>query len=153
MAGGLPLSATLIPAKVNDLVHVGDHGTTFGGGPVTTAVANAVFDIIADPTFLAKVATRGRQFERLLKGLKKDVPFASEVKGMGLLRGLRLKTAEGKTGSVGDVVAACQAKGLLILRAGADVLRFAPPLTVSKKELDEAVAILKAVLVEQAKNF
>lgn len=153
MAGGLPLSATLIPAKVNNLVHVGDHGTTFGGGPVTTAVANAVFDIVADPKFLAKVATRGRQFERLLKGLKKDFPFAAEVKGMGLLRGLRLKTAEGKKGNVGDVIAACQARGLLVLRAGADVLRFAPPLTVTKKELDEAVSILRAVLADQARSF
>jgi len=153
IAGGLPLSATLIPAKVNDLVHVGDHGTTFGGGPVTTAVANAVFDIVADPKFLAKVATRGRQFERLLKGLKTEFPFAAEVKGMGLLRGLRVKTAEGKKGTVGDIVAACQAKGLLVLRAGADVLRFAPPLTVTKKELNEAVAILSGVLAEQVKNF
>ncbi len=153
MAGGLPLSATLIPAKVNNLVHVGDHGTTFGGGPVTTAVGNAVFDIIADPRFLAKVTTRGRQLERALKALKKDFPFAGEVKGLGLLRGLRLKTADGKKGTVGDVVAACQAKGLLILRAGSDVLRLAPPLTVSKKELDEGLAILRSVLAEKAKDF
>jgi acetylornithine/N-succinyldiaminopimelate aminotransferase len=153
MAGGLPLSATLIPAKVNDVVHVGDHGTTFGGGPVTTAVANKVFDVISDPVFLARVATRGRQFERLLKGLKKDHPFAVEVKGLGLLRGLRLKFDPAKTALLGEVIAACQAKGLLVLRAGTDVLRFAPPLTVTKKELDEAVAILHAVLTDKAREF
>ncbi len=153
MAGGLPLSATLIPAKVNDLVHVGDHGSTFGGGPVTTAVANKVFDLIADPAFLAKVATRGRQFERLLKGLKKEFSFAAEVKGMGLLRGLRLKCPPTKTALIGEVVAACQTHGLLILRAGTDVLRFAPPLTVTKKELDEAVGILGLVLAKKTKDF
>jgi len=153
MAGGLPLSATLIPGKVNDQVHVGDHGTTFGGGPVTTAVANKVFDVIADPAFLAKVATRGRQFDRLLKGLKQDLPFAAEVKGLGLLKGLRLKFSPEKKALMGEVITGCQAQGLLVLRAGTDVLRFAPPLTVTKKELDEAVAILRTVLTAQARNF
>jgi acetylornithine/N-succinyldiaminopimelate aminotransferase len=152
MAGGLPLSATLIPAKVNDLVHVGDHGTTFGGGPVTTAVANRVFDIITEPKFLETVTRRGKQFERLLKSLKKEFTF-TEVKGMGLLRGLRLKHDPAKKTLIGDVIAACQARGLLVLRAGTDVLRFAPPLTVSKKELDEAVGILKAVLTETSAQF
>ena len=153
MAGGLPLSATLIPAKVNDVVHVGDHGTTFGGGPVTTAVANRVFDVVSDAAFLAKVTTRGRQFDRRLKALKKDFPFASEVKGMGLLKGLKLKHNPENKALMGEVIAACQARGLLVLRAGTDVLRFAPPLTVSTKELDEAVAILAAVLTEKTKAF
>jgi len=153
MAGGLPLSATLIPAKVNDQVHVGDHGTTFGGGPVTTAVGNKVFDIITDPKFLETVVKRGKQFERLLKALKKDFPFASEVKGLGLLRGLRLKHDPGKKTLMNDVIASCQARGLLVLRAGTDILRFAPPLTVTKKDLDEALEILRAVLTEKAKEF
>jgi acetylornithine/N-succinyldiaminopimelate aminotransferase len=153
MAGGLPLSATLIPAKVNDQVHVGDHGTTFGGGPVTTAVANHVFDLIAEPKFLETVAKRGKQFERLLKALKKDFPFASEVKGMGLLRGLRLKHDPAKKALMAEVIASCQAHGLLVLRAGTDVLRFAPPLTVTKRELDEAVALLRKVLAEKARDF
>jgi len=148
MAGGLPLSATLIPARVNDVVHVGDHGTTFGGGPVTTAVANRVFDVIGDPAFLAKVVTRGQQLGRLLDGLKKDLPFVAEVRGLGLLRGLRLQFDPAKTTLINDVVASCQAHGLLVLRAGTDVLRFAPPLTVSKRELGEGVDILRAVLTE-----
>ena len=153
MAGGLPLSATLIPAKVNDVIHVGDHGTTFGGGPVTTAVANRVFDLISDPSFLAKVATRGQQLERLLDGLKKDLPFAVEVMGLGLLRGVRLRFDLAKKTLIDDVVASCRAHGLLVLRAGTNVLRFAPPLTVSKKELDGGVGILRAVLTERASEF
>jgi len=153
MAGGLPLSATLIPAKVNDLIHVGDHGTTFGGGPVTTAVGNRVFDIITEPKFLETVTRRGRQFERLLKGLKKELPFAAEVRGLGLLRGLKLKVPASQATLVSDVISRCQDQGLLILRAGTDVLRFAPPLTVSKKEVDEAVAILGSVLTSLASRF
>jgi len=153
MAGGLPLSATLIPGKVNDLVHVGDHGTTFGGGPVTTAVANRVFDVIAEPPFLETVVKRGKQFERLLKALRKEFPFVAEVKGMGLLRGLRLKHDPLKKALMSDLIAACQAHGLLVLRAGTDVLRFAPPLTVTKKDLDEAVEILRTVLKEKSHEF
>jgi len=153
MAGGLPLSATLIPARVNAQVHVGDHGSTFGGGPVTTAVANRVFDVITEPKFLETVAKRGKSFERLLKGLKKEFPFASQVKGMGLLRGLRLVHDSAKKTLMSDVIAACQAKGLLVLRAGTDVLRFAPPLTVTRKELDEAVAIVRSVLADKAQEF
>jgi len=153
MAGGLPLSATLIPAKVNNQVHVGDHGTTFGGGPVTTAVANRVYDIITDPKFLDTVIKRGKSFDRLLKGLKKDFPFADQVKGMGLLKGLRLKHDPAQKALMGEVISACLEKGLLVLRAGSDILRFAPPLTVSKKELEEAVAILRTVLEEKAKAF
>ncbi|MEI8095026.1 MAG: aspartate aminotransferase family protein [Spirochaetales bacterium] len=153
MAGGLPLSATLIPARVNAVVHVGDHGTTFGGGPVTTAVANRVFEVIGEPKFLENVARRGKSFERLLKGLKNDFPFAREVKGMGLLRGLRLDYDSTKKGLLGEVIAACQAQGLLLLRAGTNVLRFAPPLTVSRKELEEAVGILRIVLAAKAKEF
>jgi acetylornithine/N-succinyldiaminopimelate aminotransferase len=153
IAGGLPLSATLIPAKVNEVVHVGDHGTTFGGGPVTTAVANRVFDVISNPAFLAKVATRGRQLERLLDSLTKNLSFATEVRGLGLLRGLRLQFDPAKKTLLNDVVASCQAHGLLVLRAGTDVLRFAPPLTVSKRELDEGLGILRAVLTEKANEF
>ncbi len=153
MAGGLPLSATLIPARVNEQVHVGDHGTTFGGGPVTTAVANHVFDLISAPKFLTTVSRRGKSFERLLKGLKKEYPFVREVKGMGLLRGIRLAHDASKKALMGNVVAACQAEGLLVLRAGTDILRFAPPLTVSRKELEEALGILRTVLGALSKEF
>lgn len=153
IAGGLPLSATLIPAKVNDVVHVGDHGTTFGGGPVTTAVANKVFEVIHDPAFLAKVTTRGRQLDRMLKALKKEFPFACEVKGMGLLKGLRLKHQPNQPSAMTEILAACQEKGLLLLRAGTDILRFAPPLTISKTELEAGIEILHEVLAQKASQF
>jgi len=153
MAGGLPLSATLIPAKVNDIIHVGDHGSTFGGGPVTSAVANRVFDLIHDPQFLAAVARKGRLFDRLLKSLKKEFGFVDEVKGIGLLKGLRLNLAKADASILAKVSSECQERGLLILRAGADVLRFAPPLTVSKAEIEEAISILREVLSSLSKEF
>jgi len=153
MAGGLPLSATLIPARVNEQIHIGDHGTTFGGGPVTSAVANRVFDVINEPKFLDTVAERGKSFESLLDGLKKDFTFAKDVKGMGLLRGLPLAFNPEKTTLMAEIISSCQYRGLLVLRAGTNILRFAPPLTVSRKELDQAVEILREVLTLKAKEF
>lgn len=144
LAGGLPLSATLIPKKVNDIIHVGDHGTTFGGGPVTSAVALHVWKTINNPDFLADVAAKGTFFKNRLKKLAKNVPFAKGVKGMGLLVGLELIPE--RAGDIPKIIEACRAAGLLILRAGTSVLRFAPPLTIKRKEIDEGLAILAEVL-------
>jgi acetylornithine/N-succinyldiaminopimelate aminotransferase len=88
LAGGLPLAATLIPAKVNELIHVGEHGTTFGGGPVTTAVASRVWDLVSSPGFLAAVVQKGDYLRGKLEGLGARFPFLGEVRGRGLLLGL-----------------------------------------------------------------
>ena len=89
LAGGLPLSATLIPGKVNDLLHVGEHGTTFGGGPVTTAVACYVVDVIFHPAFLAKVKARGEFLKEQLEKLAGPYDFTGAVKGKGAHAGSR----------------------------------------------------------------
>lgn len=145
LAGGLPLSATLIPAKVNDLVHVGDHGSTFGGGPVTTAVASIVVDKIMDPAFLASVRAKGTYLRRLFLALKKEFPAVTEVRGLGLLQGIVLDI-DPKSAVLSQIIADCQTEGLLILRAGTNLLRAAPPLVISKAELKTGVEILRTVL-------
>ncbi len=91
LAGGLPLSAILIPTKVNELIHVGEHGTTFGGGPVTTAVASRVWDLVSSPGFLAAVVQKGEYLRGKLEGLGARFPFLGEVRGRGLLLGLEVK--------------------------------------------------------------
>ncbi|MFQ3621486.1 MAG: aminotransferase class III-fold pyridoxal phosphate-dependent enzyme, partial [Spirochaetales bacterium] len=96
LAGGLPLSATLIPGKINSLLSVGDHGTTFGGGPVTTAVASYLWDQVTDRAFLAEVRKKGEFLGQALAGLCQR--FSSgpirlgEVRGLGLLKGLVVET-------------------------------------------------------------
>jgi acetylornithine/N-succinyldiaminopimelate aminotransferase len=154
LAGGLPLAATLIPAKVNELIHIGEHGTTFGGGPVTTAVASRVWDLVSSPSFLAAVVQKGDYLRGKLEGLAARFPFLGEVRGRGLLLGLvveleRLPAAGGgapPADPMGDLLAACQEQGLLILRAGLNVLRIAPPLVITKKEIDEGLALLTRAL-------
>lgn len=142
LAAGLPLSATLIPERINDLLHVGDHGTTFGGGPVTTAVALKVLDILADDAFLADVRRRGEHLRMRLSELSDQVPQAGAILGHGLLTGIEIGAADDAT-TVGEVMYRCQENGLLVLRSGVNVLRLAPPLVITEEEIDEAISIIR----------
>jgi acetylornithine/N-succinyldiaminopimelate aminotransferase len=157
LAGGLPLAAALLPAKVNELIHLGEHGTTFGGGPVTTAVASRVWDLVNAPGFLAGVREKGDYLRARLEELAAGLPFLGEVRGRGLLLGVEVKLEllppaaarpEGAPAEdpMGDLLAACQAQGLLILRAGLNVLRIAPPLVITRKEIDQGLALLARAL-------
>lgn len=151
LAGGLPLSATLIPEKVNSLIHVGEHGTTFGGGPVTTAVASRVWDVLSDDLFIKEVKEKGVYFRKKLLELERSYDFLGSVKGKGLLAGIEFtgKGRKGDDASLQDdiqrIIASARDSGLLILRSGINVLRFAPPLIISKDELSFGVSILKSV--------
>jgi acetylornithine/N-succinyldiaminopimelate aminotransferase len=158
LAGGLPLAAVLIPEKLNSLIHFGDHGTTFGGGPVTTAVASRVWDILSDPQFLAEVREKGVHLRRLLDGLRDRYPFAGEPRGRGLLQGVPVLTerlpAAARGREAGDLMAALVAamrdKGLLVLRSGVNVLRIAPPLVISVSELGQGATIMGEVFDDLA---
>ncbi len=161
LAGGLPLSATLIPERINTLIHVGEHGSTFGGGPVTAAVALKVLDVLSEEEFIAEVSEKGEYFGELLAELGGKHPSLGTVKGRGLLRGIEyLGVGSGDNGSdkdfhTGDpsrVISLARKRGLLILRSGTNVLRFAPPLVISKAELKEGVDILDRVIGELEKN-
>jgi acetylornithine/N-succinyldiaminopimelate aminotransferase len=140
LAGGLPLSAVLIPEKVNRLIHYGEHGTTFGGGPVTTAVALKVWDIVSRPAFAAEVKEKGATLLNLLEGLRARRDAVSDVRGRGLLAGF------GYRGDGAALIAKLQEKGLLVLRSGADAIRIAPPLVITKEEIAEGVNIIEEVL-------
>ncbi|MBN1409964.1 MAG: aspartate aminotransferase family protein [Spirochaetales bacterium] len=143
LAGGLPLSATLIPEKINRLLDIGMHGTTFGGGPVTTAVAGKVWDILANPSFIKDVNDKGLYLKNLLTEMKNQYPVIKAVKGMGLLQGLELDIG---ADAFTDVLKKIQNAGVLILRSGKTVLRIVPPLTISKEEIKGGCSIISEVL-------
>jgi acetylornithine/N-succinyldiaminopimelate aminotransferase len=143
LAGGLPLSATLLPARINEQVHVGEHGTTFGGGPVTTAVGLKVWEIVSSPAFVAGVSRKGEHLARRLQEIVSRRPKALRVKGRGLLRGLELQDADPAA-----VVEKAQLAGLLVLRSGTSVIRLAPPLIIEEAEIDQGVAILDKVVAQ-----
>ncbi|MFW6292653.1 MAG: aminotransferase class III-fold pyridoxal phosphate-dependent enzyme [Spirochaetota bacterium] len=149
LAGGLPLSATMVPAKINDLLHPGDHGTTFGGGPVTSAVAAHVVRTIADGEFLARVAERSEQLTRLLDGLVASSSEVAERRGVGMLQGIAIRAPEGSddaSGRVAEIMNACRERGVLLLRSSSNVVRIAPPLVIGSRDLDRGIDTLRETL-------
>ncbi len=141
LAGGLPLSAVLIPEKVNNLIHLGEHGTTFGGGPVTTAVAEKVWKTVSTPEFIARVKAQGELLKGQLEGLAARHTNVGALLGRGLLQGF-----EYKGGDVKDLLTRLQARGLLALRSGTNVVRLAPPLVISEEEIRKGIAIIEEEL-------
>ena len=135
LANGLPSGALLVADHAAGAFAPGDHGSTFGGNPVSCAAACAVVDAI-DADLLDNVRLRGAQLAEALSGL----PGVLSVRGRGLLVGVDLE------GAAVDVVDAARESGLLVLTAGESTVRLAPPLTVTAGEVDEALAILLRIL-------
>ncbi|MCX7787621.1 MAG: aspartate aminotransferase family protein [Spirochaetes bacterium] len=151
LAGGLPLSATLIPEKINALLRVGDHGSTFGGGPVTTAVASYLWDTVSNPSFLKEVQEKGKFLGELLEALREEYSSGAvrltRVRGMGLLRGLEVEVEEGDLGDwMKQILQVARKEGILVLRSGKNVIRIAPPLVISRKEIEEGIETLRRAL-------
>jgi acetylornithine aminotransferase len=136
LANGLPIGALLVADDAAGTFVPGDHGSTFGGNPVSCAAACAVVDTI-DHELLENVRARSAELEAGLAALA----GVASVRGRGLLLG-----AVVETGSADEVVEAARAQGLLVLTAGERVVRLAPPLTVSEDEVDEALAVLGRIL-------
>jgi acetylornithine/N-succinyldiaminopimelate aminotransferase len=150
LAAGLPLAAVLIPKKVNDQLHVGDHGTTFGGGPVTTAVASKVWDILSDRQFIAQIREKGGHLAGCLESLCGKYSFLGGVRGRGLLLGVeilleRLAGDSDAAGVMPALLAAFREEGMLVLRSGTNILRIAPPLIITTEEIDTGIAIMSRV--------
>lgn len=138
LGGGFPIGGILGVASLFDTFSAGTHGTTFGGNPLGVAVAQTVVDTVFEPAFLANVQDLSTYLKEQLEA---QMPANFSVQGQGLMLGLN---CGGK--DVAPFVTKLDEAGLLTVSAGAKVIRLLPPLTVSKEEIDEAVAILKAVL-------
>jgi len=140
LGGGFPIGAVLATRKAAVGMTNGTHGSTFGGNPLAMAVANAVLDIMLAPGFFDAVARKGERLGRRLAGLVKARPKVfSEVRGMGLMRGL--KCADGIVAA--DVVVHLREHGLLTVGSGENVVRLLPPLIIEDGHIDEAVAIIE----------
>lgn len=143
IAGGLPLSATLVTRRINDALALGDHGSTFGGGPVTTAVALRVWEEVSSDAFLAAVRRRAEHLDQRLRAIAAADPAVGEPLGLGLLRGLPVKAVPEQQKTVmAALIATARENGLLVLRSGANVIRIAPPLIISESEIDEGCDIV-----------
>jgi acetylornithine/N-succinyldiaminopimelate aminotransferase len=137
LANGLPIGALLVSDEAPGAFEPGDHGSTFGGSPVSCAAACAVVDAI-DDELLASVREQGSA----LAGALAALPGVVEVRGRGLLLGAVVDRP------AADVVSACRQRGLIVLTAGDDVVRIAPPLTVGPLEVGAALEIVGTALEE-----
>jgi acetylornithine/N-succinyldiaminopimelate aminotransferase len=146
LGGGVPIGA-LLCQKFCDVFQPGDHASTFGGNPLACAVSLAVCQQVEQQDLLHNAQMRGEQLRAGLQLLLTQYPqHLQEVRGWGLIDGLELRADSPLT--AGDLVKAAMAKGLLLVPAGSQVLRFVPPLIVTAAEIDRALQILTAVLAD-----
>lgn len=137
LAGGLPIGAILMTEAVASAMHPGEHGTTFGGGAMVTAVAHHVVERISEPEFLAHVSEVGDYLIERLSEL--NSPLIKEVRGKGLMVALELVT------DVSPVIEQGYEHGLLMVNAGTNVIRFVPPLIIEKSHVDTLVDRLTTI--------
>ena len=142
LAGGLPIGAVLLTNEVASALQPGEHGTTFGGGPLVTHVAHHVCERIADPALLKRVRDDGAWFGAQLAALKDTHSSVRAVRGLGYMWGVDV------TEPASAVIERARAQGLLIISAGDHTLRILPPLVATRADLEWAVAKLDRALRE-----
>lgn len=150
LGSGFPLSAMLTTQEIASVMGVGTHGTTYGGNPLACAVGNVAFDLINTPEVLEGVEKRYQWIVDELMAINQTYNVFSQIRGQGLLIGAQLAPQyEGKA----KILLGLAAKhGLMMLNAGADVMRFTPSLIITQEELQEGMAVLKAAIAEFVKE-
>lgn len=138
LAGGLPIGAMLCNEEAARAIVPGMHGTTFGGGPLACAVASTVIDVIERDGLLHHNTEIGDYFLSQLNGLADQYDCITDVRGIGLMIGIELDSAE----LAGKMVNAMLDRHVLINRTSETVLRFLPPFLLSKADVDEGIAAL-----------
>ncbi|MBF0303857.1 MAG: acetylornithine transaminase [Desulfamplus sp.] len=139
LANGLPMGAMLATERAAQGFAVGSHATTFGGTPLVASVALTVLSIISEPKFLQECREKGEYFRNKLKSLKSKHSLINEVRGEGLLVGMELNV------EAGPIVEKCLEKGFIINAIQGNILRFAPPLIITREEIDSLVNVLDTV--------
>ncbi|WP_155834482.1 aspartate aminotransferase family protein [Butyrivibrio sp. FC2001] len=138
---GVPVGAFLMTEKVgqNSLV-AGDHGTTYGGNPLAGATINKVLDLFETQHIIDNVREVSAYLEEKLEGLKSRYDCIVDRRGSGLLQGLEFDRP------VGDIINKALENGLILINAGANVIRFIPPLVITRKDVDDMISILEPLL-------
>jgi len=140
IAGGLPMGAILVSEEIGATIQPGDHGTTFGGGPLVAAVASYVVDRLSDPTLLKNVRDNGVWLGQQLDALARRSGKVRAIRGTGYIWGLDVVE------SANDIVKRGWGSGLLALTAGEHTLRILPPLVMNRDDLMRGVQILESIV-------
>ncbi|HBF8533824.1 TPA: aspartate aminotransferase family protein [Clostridioides difficile] len=140
LGAGIPVGGVLVNKKLSKVLGKGDQGTTFGGNLLAMMAASVVLDEISKDGFYNEVLEKGNYIRKSIESFNNKVVL--KTKGIGLMIGIETNIESS------IIEEKARKKGLLILTAGKNVLRFLPPLTISYKEIDEALEILKDILLE-----
>ncbi|WP_404381048.1 aspartate aminotransferase family protein [Caenispirillum salinarum] len=147
LGGGFPVGAVLATERAASCMTAGTHGTTYGGNPLAMAAVNAVLDEVLAPGFLENVQATAAYLRETLEALAVEHPgIIAEVRGLGLMIGLKMAEGVANTDFVGRALKA----GLLVVPAGDNVVRLLPPLIIGTAEADAAVDILSRVCKDTA---
>jgi acetylornithine/N-succinyldiaminopimelate aminotransferase len=140
LAGGLPMGAVLMTEEIGAALNAGDHGTTFGGGPLVASVAGYVLSRLSDPDLLASVREKGEWMRETLSGLAEKSNRIRAVRGAGLMWGVDVVEP------AAEIVRRGWTKGLLTLTAGDHTVRLLPPLIISDTDLERGVQLLMSAI-------
>ncbi len=140
IAGGLPMGALMMTEQVAAAMPKTGHGSTFSGNPLTAAAALAVLDVLEHDHLIEHAAHEGAHLLFSLRRLADELPIGREGRGMGLMCALELRK------KCSPYLNALVGAGIIALPAGATVIRFLPPLVISREQLDEAIGALERVL-------
>lgn len=138
---GVPVGAFMMTEKVgqNSLTS-GDHGTTYGGNPLAAAAINVVLDLFEENHIIENVNQVGAYLTEKLDELVKEYDFITERRGIGLMQGLVFEKP------VGEIITKALDKGLILINAGTNIIRFVPPLVITRENVDEMMEILESCL-------
>ncbi|MFL5623683.1 MAG: aspartate aminotransferase family protein [Gemmatimonadaceae bacterium] len=140
LAGGLPMGAVLVSEEIAATIKPGDHGTTFGGGPLVATVANHVVDRLSDPELLKAVRDNGTWLGEQLRAIADRSGKVRAIRGNGFIWGVDVVE------SANDIVKRGWEEGLLLLTAGEHTLRLLPPLVMQREDLARGVSILEEII-------
>jgi acetylornithine/LysW-gamma-L-lysine aminotransferase len=143
VAGGIPIGLTLAKNEIMSSLKVGEHSSTYGGNPLACAAAAATIDILEEESLPEKARVQGDHFVSRLKQLRCDHAIIREARGLGLMIGLEMRF------EVLDIILGSIDRGVLMLDAGRNVLRFLPPLVITRTHIDRATEILDEVIGEK----
>jgi len=140
VAGGLPMGATFAREEVMAAFQRGEHSSTFSGNPLICAAASAAIDVLVEEKLPERAATLGQYFKGKLQGLAEKYKIVREVRGLGLMLGMETRF------DVYNILVGCMERGVLVLDAGRNVVRFLPPLVITKEQIDSVIEVLDEVL-------
>jgi acetylornithine/LysW-gamma-L-lysine aminotransferase len=143
VAGGLPFGITMAREDVMASLKVGEHTSTFSGNPLVCAAACAAIDVVVEEKLPERAAELGGYFKKRLEDIQARHKIVREVRGLGLMLGVELRF------DVFNVLTKSMSKGILILDAGRNVLRFLPPLVIEKGQIDNVISVLDSILDEE----